>query len=340
MSKKALITGITGQDGAYLAKLLIENSYEVYGGIRRSSVNSTERLRILGIEDHINYVNLEMTDKFNTYSCITENNFDEVYNLAGQSFVGVSWDTPDYTTNVNSIGVLNLLDAIRRNSPETKFYQASTSEMFGLIQEPIQDEKTPFYPRSPYGVSKLYSHWLTVNYRESFNMYCCSGILFNHESPLRGTNFVTKKISQTLSMISLGLSETLKIGNLDARRDWGYAKDYVEGMWLMLQSNEPDDYVLATGVDTSVRQFIELCSSALGIEIIWDGEGVNEIGINKTTGEKIIEVDEKFFRPAEVDVLIGNSNKAKNKLGWTNNLKVEELAELMTRFDYDNLKSN
>ena len=329
--KKALITGVSGQDGAYLARLLLDKGYDVYGGLRRTSQDSYSRLRALGLESKLKTINFDLTDPYNVCDCIKSNQFHEVYNLAAQSFVGSSWDLPLQTTDVNALGSARLLDSIKRFSPETKFYQASTSEMFGRIQEPMQSEDTPFYPRSPYGVSKLYSHWLTVNYRESHGIFACSGILFNHESPLRGHEFVTKKIVSTLLRIKLGEVDTLYVGNLNAKRDWGYAKEYVEGMWRMLQADEADDYVLATGETVTVRRFVEYAAAELDLNLDWEGEGVNEVGRCKHTGRVIVKVSEEFFRPAEVDVLLGSASKAKDKLNWQAETKSEKLAKIMVR---------
>lgn len=336
--KKALITGVTGQDGAYLAKLLLDKGYKVYGGIRRSSQNDLFRLRYLKIDNDIDYINFDLTDTYCVFDVIRNYRFDEIYNLAAQSFVGASWDLPHQTTQVNSMGVLNILDAIKRDSPLTKFYQASTSEMYGLVQEQIQTETTPFYPRSPYGVSKLYSHWLTVNYRESYNLHLSSGILFNHESPLRGEQFVTKKITRQLSEIKIGKREVLQLGNLNAKRDWGFAKDYVFAMWLMLQQEKPGDYVVATGKTTSVRDFVNYAAKHVGFEIVWEGKDINEKGYNKETGKLIIEVIPKFYRPAEVNILIGSAIKAKKVLGWEAKVSLEELVKTMIEYDLNDVK--
>jgi GDPmannose 4,6-dehydratase len=338
--KKALITGVCGQDGAYLAEHLLNLGYEVHGGRRRSSLDEGQRLRALSIENDLTLINVDLTDPYNVIDVIQTGQYDEVYNLAAQSFVGASWDFPVQTAQVDAMGPLYLLDAIKRMSPHSKFYQASTSEMFGLIQEPIQSEKTPFYPRSPYGVAKLFSHSMTVNYRESFGLHASSGILFNHESPLRGVEFITKKVSLQLAQVKLGLRETIQIGNMDAKRDWGYAKEYVQGMHLMLQQTNGDDYVLATGVTTTVRSFIEFVCQALDIEIEWAGSGLDENGRDKKTGKLIIEVSEQFYRPAEVDVLLGDPAKAKAHLNWSAKTDVVGLAEMMARYDYDALQSS
>lgn len=333
MSKRALITGIHGQDGSYLAKFLLSKGYQVFGGTRRSSQDDYYRLRSLGINQQVNIINLDLTDSYNVFDTVISGEFDEIYNLGAQSFVGASWDLPIQTTNVNALGALYLLDAIRRSGYKTKFYQASTSEMYGLIQQPVQTEKTPFYPRSPYGVAKLFAHSMTVNYRESHGIFACAGILFNHESPLRSAEFVTKKITSQLAEIKLGLREKMYLGNLNARRDWGYAADYVEGMWRMLQANSADDYVLCTGTNYSVREFCELTGNAAGMKIEWHGDGINEIGLDTVTGREIISVSDKFYRPAEVDILLGNSEKAYSKLGWKASTTVAELAKMM--FEYD-----
>ena len=335
--KKALITGVCGQDGAYLAEHLLSLGYEVHGGRRRSSLDEGYRLRVLGIEDQLQFVNFDLTDPFNVADIIRINQYDEIYNLAAQSFVGASWDLPIQTSQVNAMGPLLLLDSIRRFSPETRFYQASTSEMFGLIQEPVQSETTPFYPRSPYGVAKLFAHSMTVNYRQSFGLHASSGILFNHESPLRGREFITKKVSYQLAEIKTGLRDTVRLGNLDAKRDWGYAKEYVQGMHLMLQQASGDDYVLATGVTTSVRTFVEYVALALDYEIEWEGEDLAEKGRDKNSGKLLIEIDERYFRPAEVDLLLGDPSKAQKKLGWKATTGVKELGQMMVEFDLNSI---
>jgi GDPmannose 4,6-dehydratase len=331
--KRVLITGVCGQDGAYLAEHLLTLGYEVHGGRRRSSLDDTYRLRSLGIEDKISFINLDLTEPYNVSDIIRENKYDEIYNLAAQSFVGASWDLPIQTSHVNGMGPLLLLDSIKRFSPETRFYQASTSEMFGLIQEPVQQEKTPFYPRSPYGVSKLFAHSMTVNYRESFGMHASSGILFNHESPLRGLEFITKKVASQLAEVKKGYRASVRLGNLNAKRDWGFAKEYVQGMHLMLQQSVADDYVLATGVATTVRQFVEYVGLALDFEIVWENEGLAEKGRDKKSGRVVVEVDERYFRPAEVDVLLGDPSKASNHLGWSAKTDVETLAQMMAEFE-------
>jgi GDPmannose 4,6-dehydratase len=337
--KKALITGICGQDGAYLAKFLLDKGYTVYGGRRRSSLDESYRLRVLGIADRVTLVTMDLTDPFNIFNVMQTGQFDEVYNLAAQSFVAASWDVPIQTSQVDAMGPLLILDALKRSSPQTRFYQASTSEMFGLIQEEVQSETTPLYPRSPYGVAKQFAHSMTVNYRESFGLHASSGILFNHESPLRGLEFVTKKATRHLAEIKLGQRETLKLGNMDAKRDWGYAKEYVEGMWLMLQQDTPDDYVLATGVSSTVRDFVTGAAGALGFEMTWDGKGSDERGYDKATGKLLVEVDPQFYRPAEVDVLLGNPAKAEATLGWKAETTVAELARLMAEFDHRELSA-
>ncbi|BDW83631.1 GDP-mannose 4,6-dehydratase [Erythrobacter sp. Dej080120_24] len=337
MSKKAIITGIAGQDGAYLAKLLLEKGYQVVGGDRRSSRQST-RLDYLGIADQVECVDFELSEFTNIARLIQAEQPDEVYNLAAQSFVGTSWEQPLTTTDVNANGVLRLLEAIRTFSPETRFYQASTSEMFGAIDAP-QRETTPFYPRSPYGVSKLFAYWITKNYRESFGLRATSGILFNHESPLRGREFVTRKISLAMSRIALGEQDVLELGNLGAQRDWGFAGDYVEGMWRIINAEPQDDYVLATGETHTIREFAELAGAQLGMDIAWEGEGVDEKGIDTRTGNTIVQVNPKFFRPAEVDLLLGDASRAQDELGWERKVSFAQLVEMMVREDYDLLKA-
>jgi len=333
MRKVALVTGIRGQDGAYLAKFLLEKGYEVWGADRRSGNSSNWRLKELGIEKDIKIIYMDLLEFTNIIRVIEKVKPDEVYNLAAQSFVGVSFEQPILTSEVDAIGVLRLLEAIRTVKPNIKFYQASTSEMFGKVQEIPQTEKTPFYPRSPYGVAKLFGHWITVNYREAFNIFACSGILFNHESPLRGVEFVTRKITYGLARIKYGLQNKLILGNLDAKRDWGYAPEYVEAMWLMLQQEKPDDYVIATGETHTVREFVEKAAEIAGFNIKWEGEGVNTKGIDKKTGKVIVEVSPEFYRPAEVDILIGNPQKAKEKLGWEPKTKFEDLVRIMMEAD-------
>ena len=334
MTKKiALITGITGQDGSYLAELLLDKGYDVHGIIRRSSVPNTERI------DHIaNKVNLhygDMTDSTNLNNLVRSLQPDEIYNLAAQSHVKISWDCPEFTAESDAIGVLRLLEAIHTNGldKKTRFYQASTSELFGLIQEPIQSEKTPFYPRSPYGVAKLYGYWITVNYRESYNMFACNGILFNHESPRRGDNFVTRKITLAAARIKEGLQDCLYLGNMDSKRDWGHAKDHVEGMWRILRAEKPSDYVLATGVTTSIRDFVKVAFKEAGFDLEWSGKGVDEKAVDKKTGKTVIAVDPQFFRPAEVDLLLGDSTKARTQLGWKPTYTWKTLAQEMVAED-------
>ncbi len=333
MAKKALITGIRGQDGAYLAKLLLEKGYEVWGADRRSGDGSCWRLKELEIEDSVKIIYMDLLELTNIKRVIEKIMPDEVYNLAAQSFVQVSFDMPLLTAEINAMGVLRLLEVLRVVKPDVKFYQASSSEMFGKVQQIPQNEKTPFYPRSPYAVSKLFGHWITVNYRESYRMFTCSGILFNHESPLRGLEFVTRKITYGVARIKYGLQNKIVLGNLDSKRDWGYAPEYVKGMWLMLQQSEPDDYVLATGETHSVKEFVERAFESAGIKIEWEGEGVNTKGIDQKTGKLLVEVSPDFYRPAEVDLLIGDASKAKEKLGWKPEVKFNELVEIMVKAD-------
>lgn len=338
MKKKALITGITGQDGSYLAELLLEKGYEVHGLIRRSSTFNTKRIDHIYQDPHINGVSLflhygDLSDSSNISRLLEKIKPDEIYNLGAQSHVRVSFDIPEYTGDVVALGTLRILDAIRESGINTKFYQASSSELFGKVQEVPQKETTPFYPRSPYACAKLYSYWITINYRESYNLFACNGILFNHESPRRGETFVTRKITRGLARIKLGKEEKLYLGNINAKRDWGYAKDYVEGMWRMLQQEEPEDFVLATGETHTVREFVEETAKYLGFELEWQGEGVEEKGIDKNTGKVIIEIDQRYFRPAEVDLLIGDYTKAKEKLGWEPKTKFKELVKIMVDED-------
>jgi len=336
--KKAFITGITGQDGAWLSKLLLEKGYEVYGGVRRTSFKNIRNLEILGIADKVKLVDFDLLEYSNILSVIREGQYDEFYNLAAQSFVGVSFKQPIVTANTDAISVAYILESLRTESPQTKFYQASTSEMFGKVQEIPQKETTPFYPRSPYGVAKLYAHWLTVNYRESYGMFATSGILFNHESELRGHEFVTRKITLNVAKRAKGIDEILELGNIDAKRDWGYAKEYVEGMWLMLQHKEAGDYVLATGKTTTIREFVEYAFQEIGKEIVWEGEGIDEKGIDKATGKVLVQINEEFYRPAEVDLLIGDPKKAKNVLGWEAKTDVQGLAKIMVQKDIEYLR--
>jgi GDPmannose 4,6-dehydratase len=328
--KTALITGIRGQDGAYLARLLLEKGYRVYGADRRSGDSSYWRLKELGIEKDVEIIYMDLLEYTNIIDTIKKIKPDEVFNLSAQSFVKVSFEQPLLTAEVDAMGVLRLLEAVRHFSPGSRFYQASTSEMFGKVQEIPQTEKTPFYPRSPYGVSKLFAHWITVNYRESYGMFACSGILFNHESPLRGLEFVTRKITHSVARIKYRLQDKLILGNLDSRRDWGYAPEYVEAMWLMLQQAEPDDYVVATGETHSVREFVENAFAVAGIEIEWEGEGVGERGIDRSNGRVVVEISEQYSRPAEVELLMGDPSKAKQTLGWHPKTTFKELVRLMT----------
>jgi len=327
--KKAIITGIAGQDGAFLADLLLNKGYEVVGGDRRRVDADYWRLTDLGIKEKIRFVYFDLAESNNISDLIRREQPDELYNLAAQSFVKASFDLPLMTADVDAMGVLRILDAIKHFSPSTKFYQASTSEMFGKIQETPQSENTPFYPRSPYGVAKLFAHWMVVNYRESYNLFACSGILFNHESEYRGSEFVTQKIVEAALKIKSGALDCLELGNLDARRDWGYAKDYVEGMYLMLQQDSPRDYVLATNKTYSIREFCQLVFSSLDIDLLWEGAGTNEIAINKNDNAVIIKVNPKYFRPAEVELLIGDYSKAQKELGWQPKTALKELVDIM-----------
>ena len=333
--KKAIITGITGQDGAYLAELLLNKGYEVYGTYRRTASVNFWRIEELGIKDHENLhlVEYDLTDASNSIRMVAEIQPDEIYNLAAQSFVGVSFEQSLATAHITGLGAAHLLEAIRIVNPKIKFYQASTSEMFGKVQEIPQTEKTPFYPRSPYGVAKLYAHWMVVNYRESYDIFATSGILFNHESPLRGLEFVTRKITDAVAKIKLGKLDVLELGNMDAKRDWGYAKDYVEGMYLMLQADKPDTYVLATNRTETVRDFVKMAFKAVDIELEFKGKGEDEVAIDKATGKTVVKVNPKFYRPAEVDLLIGNPQKAKDELGWEPKCTLEELCSMMVKAD-------
>ena len=345
VSKVALITGVTGQDGAYLAELLIAKGYVVHGIKRRSSSFNTGRIDHLYQDPHDDDPRLvlhhgDMTDATNLIRVVQEVKPDEIYNLAAQSHVAVSFETPEYTANADAVGTLRLLEAIRILGMEktTRFYQASTSELYGLVQEVPQKETTPFYPRSPYGVAKLYGYWIVVNYREAYGMHASNGILFNHESPLRGETFVTRKITRAVAAIKLGRQEKLWLGNLDAKRDWGHAREYVRGMWLMLQQDTPDDYVLATGETTPVRTFVEWAFEDIGIKLRWEGEGENEKGYCSETGKCLVEVDPRYFRPTEVDLLIGDPTKAKTKLGWTHETRIRDLTREMVMADLDVMK--
>ena len=339
--KRALITGITGQDGSYLAELLLEKGYEVHGIIRRASTFNTQRIDHLYQDPHINDVRLflhygDLSDSSNINRLLEKIQPDEIYHLGAQSHVKVSFDLPEYTADVTGLSAVRILDAIKKKELKTKFYQASSSEMFGKVTEVPQTETTPFHPRSPYGCAKVYAYWMTRNYRESYGIFACNGILFNHESPRRGETFVTRKITRGLSRIKLGKDKKLYLGNLDAKRDWGYAKDYVEGMWLMMQKGKPDDYILATNETHSVREFAEKTAKYLDIDLIWEGKGIKEKGINKKTEQAIIEIDPVYFRPAEVDFLQGDYSKAKKELGWKPKVKFDELVEIMTKADYEN----
>ncbi len=333
--KKAIITGITGQDGAYLAELLLSKDYEVYGTYRRTSSVNFWRIEELGIESHPNLhlVEYDLTDQANSIRMVSEIQPDEIYNLAAQSFVGVSFEQPLATAHITGLGCVHLLEAIRIINPKIRFYQASTSEMFGEVQEIPQKENTPFYPRSPYGIAKLYAHWMVINYKESYDMFACSGILFNHESPLRGKEFVTRKITDCVAKIKLGKLDYMELGNMDAKRDWGFAKDYVEGMYLMLQADKPDTYVLATNRTETVRDFVTMAFKGAGIEVEFKGSGEDEVAINKVTGKTVVKINSKFYRPAEVKLLIGDPQKAKDELGWEPKCTLEELCAMMVKED-------
>ena len=333
--KTVIITGITGQDGAYLAELLLEKGYTVYATYRRTSSVNFWRMEELGIQNHPNLelVEYDLTDLSSSIRLLDTTQATEVYNLAAQSFVGVSFEQPLATAAITGLGPVHLLEAIRIVNPKIRFYQASTSEMFGEVQEIPQKESTPFYPRSPYGVAKLYAHWMTINYRESYGIFGCSGILFNHESPLRGQEFVTRKITNSVAKISLGLQDVIELGNMDAKRDWGFAKDYVEGMYLMLQADVADTYVLATNRTESVRDFVTMSFKAVDIELDWQGQDEDEVAINKATGKTVVKVNPKFYRPAEVKLLIGDPSKAKRDLGWEPKTTLEELCQMMVEAD-------
>lgn len=331
--KKALITGITGQDGAYLSKLLLEKGYEVYGTLRKTSDVHFEKLKFLGIDNEIHFMPMDLLELTNIQRTIEKIQPDEIYNLGAQSFVGLSFEEPIYTADVTAIGCLRILETIRNFNPEIKFYQASSSEIFGKIWGLPQSENTPFHPKSPYAVSKLFAHWTTVNFRESFNLFACSGILFNHESPLRGTEFVTRKITRSAARIKLGIQEQLVLGNLEARRDWGYAPEYVEATWLMLQQPTPDDYLISTGESHSIREFTETALRIIGIDIEWSGTGADEKGIDKASGKTIVKIDSEFFRPAEVDATVGDYSKARRKLGWHPKTTFKNLIEIMVEHD-------
>ena len=331
--KNALITGITGQDGSYLAELLLSKGYKVYGLIRRKS--TSEYGNVKHIADKINFIYGDMSDNISLIKAVQQSNPDEIYNLAAQSFVGISWSEPLYTTEVDGVGVTNLLEAVRLIKPDAKVYQAATSEMFGKVQEIPQRETTPFYPRSPYGVSKLYAYWISKNYRESFGTFVSCGILFNHESERRGKEFVTRKITNTVAKIKYSKADCLYLGNLDAKRDWGHSKDYVYVMWQMLQQEKPDDFVVATGKTYTVREFVEEAFHCIGINIIWQGKGTNEVGIDEKTGKVLVRVSEEFYRPAEVELLIGDSTKAKETFGWKPSIDLHALVNCMVKNDLE-----
>ena len=331
----AFITGITGQDGAYLAQLLLQKGYNVHGGVRRISQPELTRLDALGISKDVELHEFDLSEPYSIIRIINKLQPKEFYNLAAQSFVGASWEVPIYTADVDGVAVVRILDSLRTMSPHTRFYQASTSEMFGLVQEVPQRETTRLYPRSPYGVAKVYGHYITMNYRESFGMHASSGILFNHESPLRGKEFVTRKITLALARLARGGNDPVELGNMDAKRDWGFAGDYVEGMWRMLQQETPDDYVLATGVTTTIREFVNFAAEALDMELVWTGTGINETATDIKSGRLVVQVNERFFRPAEVELLIGDATKARDRLGWTPKTDVRQLATMMARADYD-----
>jgi len=345
MTKKALITGITGQDGAYLAELLLDKGYEVHGIKRRASLFNTDRIDHLYRDPHESGVALklhygDLTDATNLIRVVQQVRPDEIYNLAAQSHVAVSFETPEYTANADALGTLRILEAIRILGLEktTRFYQASTSEMFGKVQEVPQRETTPFYPRSPYGAAKVYAYWITVNYREAYGLYACNGILFNHESPIRGETFVTRKITRGLARIREGLEECLYLGNLSALRDWGHARDFVRAQWLMLQHDTPEDFVIATGEQHSVREFVTLAGAHLGYEVEWRGEGLDEQGVDRATGKVLVKVDPRYFRPTEVETLLGDPTKARTKLGWTPEVKFAELVKEMVEADLDSAR--
>ncbi|MFP4162530.1 MAG: GDP-mannose 4,6-dehydratase [Chitinispirillaceae bacterium] len=343
MTKKALITGINGQDGSYLAELLLEKGYEVHGMIRRASSFNRKRIDHLYRDPHGKNVSLflhygDMSDSSNMNRMLERIKPDEIYNLAAQSHVRVSFEVPEYTADVDALGTLRLIDALKESGISCRFYQASTSELFGKVQQTPQNEKSPFYPRSPYGAAKLYAYWIVVNYREAYRLHASNGILFNHESPRRGESFVTRKITMGAAAIKAGLKECLYMGNLDSGRDWGHAADYVRAMWLMLQQNEPDDYVIATGEVHSVRDFLEKAFGCLGISIEWNGNGVDEVGIDKESGKVIVRIDPKYYRPTEVDLLVGDATKARERLGWKPQIYFDQLVENMIRADWDALK--
>ena len=334
--KNALITGVAGQDGSYLAELLLEKGYNVYGIMRRKAV--VDYGNVEHIKEKIHFIYADMTDQVSLINAMKISQADEVYNLAAQSFVATSWEQPLATAQIDALGVTNMLEAIRIVKPSCRFYQASTSEMFGLVQEIPQCETTPFYPRSPYGVAKVYGHWITKNYRESYGMYACSGILYNHESERRGKEFVTRKITDAVARIKLGIQDCVELGNMDSKRDWGHSKDYVNAMWLMLQQDQADDYVIATNETRTIREFVETAFSKVGIEVEWSGSGAEETGKEKGTGKVIVKVNPAFFRPAEVDILIGNPEKAEKVLGWKREIPFRELVERMVNHDLELVK--
>ena len=340
--KKALITGITGQDGSYLTELLLDKGYEVHGIVRRSSSFNTGRIDHIinnnDYKDRFFFHHGDVTDASNLNRILETVNPDEIYNLAAQSHVQVSFELPDYTAQVDALGTLRFLDAIRETGVQTRFYQASTSELFGKVQETPQSETTPFYPRSPYGVAKLYGFWIVKNYREAYDLFACNGILFNHESPRRGETFVTRKITRAVARIKEGLQVNLLLGNLFSKRDWGFAPEYVEGMWQMLQQEKPEDFVLATGETHTIREFAELAFGELGIELMWEGEGVNEKGIEKSTRKTLVKIDPKYYRPTEVDLLLGNASKAKKELGWEAKTTFKQLVSIMIQSDWEKVK--
>jgi GDPmannose 4,6-dehydratase len=333
--KTAIITGVTGQDGAYLAELLLNKGYTVYGTYRRTASTNFWRIEELGVEKHpsLHLVEYDLTDLASSIRLVEKTKPDEIYNLAAQSFVGVSFDQPITTCQITGLGAVNLLEAIRIVNSKIRFYQASTSEMFGKVQEIPQKESTPFYPRSPYGAAKLYAHWMTINYRESYDIFASSGILFNHESPLRGLEFVTRKITDGLAKIKLGKLDILELGNIDSKRDWGFAKDYVDGMWRMLQASEPDTFVLATGRTETVRDFIKMAAKAINIELNFEGKAENEVGIDAASSKTVVRVNPRFYRAAEVDLLIGDASQAYEKLGWKASASLEELCKMMITAD-------
>ncbi|PBI95168.1 GDP-mannose 4,6-dehydratase [Variovorax boronicumulans] len=335
MKKRAVVTGITGQDGAYLAELLLGKGYTVYGTFRRTSSVNFWRIESLGIQDHpeLHLVEYDLTDLGSSITLIRDSQPDEVYNLAAQSYVGASFNQPEATTNINGLGTLHLLDAIRLTDRGIRYYQASTSEMFGNVQAIPQKEDTPFYPRSPYGVSKLFAHWMTMNYRESYGLFACCGILFNHESPLRGREFVTRKVTDAAAKIRLGKLDVLTLGNMDAKRDWGYAKEYVDGMWRMLQADKPDNYVLATNRTETVRDFVDMAFRAAGYELRFEGTAQEEVAIDRESGKVLVKIDPKFYRPAEVELLIGDASHARRTLGWEPRTTLEELCAMMVEAD-------